>query len=124
MCCYGEDGVHRVEFVDRRNGWGLTALHIAVFKGSISTGGQWGGHRRADGPRWAVGWAQVFKGSISTGAQQGGHRRAGGFRCSRGALVQGGSRGRGSMGRAGRGGPVGRAGWEFWWGGEARRGIS
>jgi ankyrin repeat protein len=38
--CYDEDGVHRVKFVDRRNGWGLTALHLAVYKGSISTGEQ------------------------------------------------------------------------------------
>ena len=26
-------------FVDRHNGWGLSALHIAVFQGSVQTGG-------------------------------------------------------------------------------------
>lgn len=25
-------------FVDRHNGWGLSALHIAVFQGSVQTG--------------------------------------------------------------------------------------
>lgn len=37
--CFDEDNSTLVKFVDRHNGWGLTALHIAVFKGSTSTGG-------------------------------------------------------------------------------------
>lgn len=28
----------QVPFVDCRNGWGLTALHIAVFQGATNTG--------------------------------------------------------------------------------------
>eukprot|EP00775_Hariotina_reticulata_P007519 gene7519-7730_t len=35
--CFDEDNVTLVKFVDRHNGWGLTALHLAVFKGSHST---------------------------------------------------------------------------------------
>ncbi|WIA35703.1 hypothetical protein OEZ86_004106 [Tetradesmus obliquus] len=35
--CFDEDNSTLVKFVDRHNGWGLTALHIAVFKGSTST---------------------------------------------------------------------------------------
>jgi ankyrin repeat protein len=38
--CFDEDNTTLVKFVDRHNGWGLTALHIAVFKGSTSTGGR------------------------------------------------------------------------------------
>ncbi|KAF6266367.1 ankyrin repeat-containing domain protein [Scenedesmus sp. NREL 46B-D3] len=36
--CFDEDGRTLVKYVDRHNGWGLTPLHIAVFKGSGSTG--------------------------------------------------------------------------------------
>ncbi len=40
--CRNEGGVPgpsgEVKFVDRHNGWGLTALHIAVFQGSVNTG--------------------------------------------------------------------------------------
>lgn len=36
--CYDEDNVTLVKYVDRHNGWGLTALHMAAFKGSTSTG--------------------------------------------------------------------------------------
>ncbi len=32
------DGDPSVRFIDRHNGWGLSALHIAVFQGSVSTG--------------------------------------------------------------------------------------
>ncbi|GLC42508.1 hypothetical protein PLESTB_001105600 [Pleodorina starrii] len=32
----GDDG-SSVKFIDRHNGWGLSALHIAVFQGSVST---------------------------------------------------------------------------------------
>lgn len=38
--CYDEDNNTLVKYVDRHNGWGLTALHLAVFKGSTSTGEQ------------------------------------------------------------------------------------
>lgn len=38
--CYDEDNRTLVKLVDRHNGWGLTALHLAVFKGSTSTGEQ------------------------------------------------------------------------------------
>eukprot|EP00798_Chlamydomonas_sp_ICE-L_P010137 gene10137-8039_t len=34
--CLDEDGLTIVKFIDRHNGWGLTALQIAVFQGSIS----------------------------------------------------------------------------------------
>lgn len=37
--CYDEDNSTLVKYVDRHNGWGLTALHLAVYKGSKSTGG-------------------------------------------------------------------------------------
>ncbi|MEW5305082.1 MAG: hypothetical protein WDW36_007646 [Sanguina aurantia] len=37
LMCPDEDDVSQVKFIDRHNGWGLTALHIAVFQGSIST---------------------------------------------------------------------------------------
>lgn len=30
-----------MKFIDRHNGWGLSALHIAVFQGSVSTGGNY-----------------------------------------------------------------------------------
>lgn len=33
-----DDGT-TTKFIDRHNGWGLSALHIAVFQGSVSTGG-------------------------------------------------------------------------------------
>lgn len=36
--CQDEDGTPNTRFVDRHNGWGLTALHIAVFQGSVHTG--------------------------------------------------------------------------------------
>jgi hypothetical protein len=36
--CFDEDNSTLVKFVDRHNGWGLTALHLATFKGSSSTG--------------------------------------------------------------------------------------
>jgi|LauGreDrversion4_1035100.scaffolds.fasta_scaffold645027_2 hypothetical protein len=39
MICQDEDGTPNTRFVDRHNGWGLTALHIAVFQGSVHTGG-------------------------------------------------------------------------------------
>lgn len=29
----------QIKFVDSHNGWGLTALHIAVFQGAVNTGG-------------------------------------------------------------------------------------
>eukprot|EP00798_Chlamydomonas_sp_ICE-L_P015775 gene15775-21898_t len=32
-----EDDTVYVKFIDRHNGWGLTALHIAVFQGSVDT---------------------------------------------------------------------------------------
>lgn len=37
--CFDEDNATLVKFVDRHNGWGLTALHLATYKGSSSTGG-------------------------------------------------------------------------------------
>lgn len=37
LCFNDVDGSH-VPFVDCHNGWGLTALHIAVFQGSVNTG--------------------------------------------------------------------------------------
>lgn len=36
--CFDEDNSTLVTFVDRHNGWGLTALHLAACKGSSSTG--------------------------------------------------------------------------------------
>jgi hypothetical protein len=36
--CADDDNVTVVKYVDRHNGWGLTALHLAVCKGSHSTG--------------------------------------------------------------------------------------
>ena len=36
-CINDVDG-SQVQFVDGHNGWGLTALHIAVFQGSVNTG--------------------------------------------------------------------------------------
>jgi hypothetical protein len=36
--CFDEDNATLVKFVDRHNGWGLTALHLATYKGSSSTG--------------------------------------------------------------------------------------
>lgn len=36
--CFDEDNSTLVKFVDRHNGWGLTALHLATYKGSSSTG--------------------------------------------------------------------------------------
>jgi hypothetical protein len=38
MPCADEDGTANIRFIDRHNGWGLTALHIAVFQGSVNTG--------------------------------------------------------------------------------------
>lgn len=38
--CFDEDNSTLVKFVDRHNGWGLTALHLAAYKGSSSTGEQ------------------------------------------------------------------------------------
>jgi hypothetical protein len=39
--CFDEDNSTLVKFIDRHNGWGLTALHLATYKGSSSTGEQW-----------------------------------------------------------------------------------
>lgn len=36
--CHNEGDGTEVKFVDCHNGWGLTALHIAVFQGSVNTG--------------------------------------------------------------------------------------
>lgn len=36
--CFDEDPESLVQFVDRHNGWGMTALHLAAFRGSTSTG--------------------------------------------------------------------------------------
>ncbi len=38
MVCKDEDGTTEIRFIDRHNGWGLSALHIAVFQGSVHTG--------------------------------------------------------------------------------------
>ena len=38
ITCRDEDDTPNTRFVDRHNGWGLTALHIAVFQGSVHTG--------------------------------------------------------------------------------------
>lgn len=35
--CQGEGSPATVKFIDHHNGWGLTALHLAVFQGSAST---------------------------------------------------------------------------------------
>ena len=37
QCINDVDG-SQVQFVNAHNGWGLTALHIAVFQGSVNTG--------------------------------------------------------------------------------------
>ncbi|GAX81490.1 hypothetical protein CEUSTIGMA_g8919.t1 [Chlamydomonas eustigma] len=37
LICKDEDDTPNIRFVDRHNGWGLTALHIAVFQGSVHT---------------------------------------------------------------------------------------
>ena len=38
ILCKDEDETPDTRFIDRHNGWGLTALHIAVFQGSVHTG--------------------------------------------------------------------------------------
>lgn len=36
--CQDEDDTVNIRFIDRHNGWGLAALHIAVFQGSVNSG--------------------------------------------------------------------------------------